>query len=244
MFSKVITDFWREQMFASAAIGANGDFAVTVNPDLKQDSGVMILEIADGATIATLAPALAAKIGLQSADAPTAAGFRKLLTDAEIALNGADFLFYFTEAAKSELLAENNDSRVRRLTAEDAELFAAFESATPEQDLDDAYVELDHEIVYGSFDSGALVCAASSYTWAAGDYTREKDSAISDFGVVTVPEHRGKGHARAAVRALARHAYAAGLEPQYRCQLDNAASVALAGKSGLTLFGNWDRIAD
>jgi hypothetical protein len=33
-------------------------------------------------------------------------------------------------------------------------------------------------------------------------------------------------------------------EPQYRCQLDNHASVALAKACGLTLFGKWVVAAD
>ncbi|MNW69357.1 hypothetical protein D3C74_483430 [compost metagenome] len=39
---------------------------------------------------------------------------------------------------------------------------------------------------------------------------------------------------------MMRHALSRGLEPQYRCQLDNVASVALAAASGLALFGTWE----
>jgi hypothetical protein len=45
------------------------------------------------------------------------------------------------------------------------------------------------------------------------------------------------------VRAACRYAYARGLEPQYRCQRDNAASLALAAAAGLTWFGTWEVVA-
>ncbi|WP_373302707.1 GNAT family N-acetyltransferase [Streptomyces atratus] len=51
---------------------------------------------------------------------------------------------------------------------------------------------------------------------------------MADFGVLTLPAFRGNGHGRHVVRALARHALSRGHEPQYRCQLDNHASVAPA----------------
>ena len=101
--------------------------------------------------------------------------------------------------------------------------------------LDDAYVELDHWAVFGSFDDGRLVCAASMYPW--------EDAPIADTGVLTLPSYRGKGHARKVVRAISRYACEQGYEPQYRCQTDNLASVALAKTAGLTLFGTWEVIS-
>ena len=43
----------------------------------------------------------------------------------------------------------------------------------------------------------------------------------------------------ATVRAISARAFELGFEPQYRCQIDNTASVALAKTSGFTLFGEW-----
>ncbi|MFE7112564.1 GNAT family N-acetyltransferase [Streptomyces sp. NPDC057575] len=62
---------------------------------------------------------------------------------------------------------------------------------------------------------------------------------IANFGVLTLPAFRGNGQGRHVVRALARHALSRGHEPQYRCQLDNHASVAPAASAGLTAFGTW-----
>ena len=39
-----------------------------------------------------------------------------------------------------------------------------------------------------------------------------------------------------------RYALTQGFEPQYRCQLDNAASNMLAANLGLQLFGQWETV--
>jgi predicted GNAT family acetyltransferase len=53
------------------------------------------------------------------------------------------------------------------------------------------------------------------------------------MGVLTLPEARGRGRARQLVHAMAVSARASGLQPQYRCQLDNTASIITAERSGL-----------
>ena len=45
------------------------------------------------------------------------------------------------------------------------------------------------------------------------------------------------------MRASYRYAAEHGYEPQYRCRLDNHASVALAEAAGLTHFGTWEVIS-
>jgi len=70
------------------------------------------------------------------------------------------------------------------------------------------------------------------------------DSPIADLGVLTLPDARGKGMARAVVQAINTVSRQQGYEPQYRCQLDNHASVALAKSCGLMLFGQWTVATD
>jgi len=41
---------------------------------------------------------------------------------------------------------------------------------------------------------------------------------------------------------MSARALADGYEPQYRCQLDNEPSIALARAAGFTPFGTWDVI--
>ena len=89
--------------------------------------------------------------------------------------------------------------------------------------------------MFGTILDGRLVSAASMYPWDG--------SRLADLGVITLPEFRGRGLGRATVRAMSALAIDRGYEPQYRCQFDNASSVALAASAGFALFGDWDVVA-
>lgn len=188
----------------------------------------------DGHVRVVLTPALADHLDLHPQQNLSEPDFRQKLNEAGILLHGADYLFYFSEAEKQILLQEPVKANLRRLTAQDKVIFDAFCSLASAEDLDGAYVELDHRAVFGAFDEDRLVCAASIYAW--------EDTKIMDLGVLTLDAFRGRGHARHVVRAICQYALENGYEPQYRCQLDNLASVALAKSAGLTLFGKWDTV--
>ncbi|MCL1671045.1 GNAT family N-acetyltransferase [Elizabethkingia ursingii] len=235
-FSKQVTDFWKEEM--------NGDlwyeddsFTLMINEDLEEDGQIMLLESADRQRVnAVITSAIMKRIGLMVNDSLSESVFLQLLKDAGISLHGADYIYYYQEENKKKLLETASIETIRLLNASDAEAFEYFVSSASEQDLDDAYVELDHWVVFGSFEDGKLVSAASMYPW--GD-----DVKIADLGVLTLPDYRGKGHARNLVHTICKYTLQQGYEPQYRCQIDNHASVALAAASGLTLYGKWDLIA-
>ncbi|OPB88971.1 GNAT family N-acetyltransferase [Elizabethkingia ursingii] len=235
-FSKQVTDFWNEEM--------NGDlwyeddsFTLMINEDLEEDGQIMLLESADKQRVnAVVTSAIMKRIGLMVNDSLSESVFLQLLKDAGISLHGADYIYYYQEENKKKLLETASIETIRLLNAPDGEAFEYFVSSASEQDLDDAYVELDHWVVFGSFEDGKLVSAASMYPW--GD-----DVKIADLGVLTLPDYRGKGHARNLVHTICKYTLQQGYEPQYRCQIDNHASVALAGASGLTLYGKWDLIA-
>jgi len=59
---------------------------------------------------------------------------------------------------------------------------------------------------------------------------------ITDPGIVTLPEYRGRGYASAVCAALLRRQLDAGMVPIWSCAADNAASVALARKLGFQPF--------
>ncbi len=235
-FSKQVTDFWNEEM--------NGDlwykddsFTLMINEDLEEDGQIMLLESADKQRVnVVITSAIMKRIGLMVNDSLSESVFLQLLKDAGISLHGADYIYYYQEENKKKLLETASIETIRLLNASDGEAFEYFVSSASEQDLDDAYVELDHWVVFGSFEDGKLVSAASMYPW--GD-----DVKIADLGVLTLPDYRGKGHARNLVHTICKYTLQQGYEPQYRCQIDNHASVALAGASGLTLYGKWDLIA-
>lgn len=236
LFSQKITDFWQEQFLNGDVLYSDEAFTVTINPDLDEDSRVMVLETIDGRVMVVLTPAMAAKVGLNQRQDLSEEIFHRKLNEAGVTLHGADYVFYFSEAEKNVLLQENLRGDLRRLTEQDEAVFSEFQSSASEQDLDDAYVELDHWAVFGSFEQNRLVSAASMYPW-------EDNVQIADLGVLTLTSFRGKGHARKVVRSICKYAYDQGYEPQYRCQLDNHASTSLAKAAGLTLFGKWDVIS-
>lgn len=236
LFSQTITDFWQSQFLNGDVLYSDEVFTVTINPDLSEDSRVMVLETTDDRVMVVLTPEMADKLHLSKGQELSELDFRQKLNEAGIILHGADYLFYFSEAEKNILLQERLEGSLRQLTEQDDAIFSEFESSASEQDLDDAYVELDHWAVFGSFEENRLVCAASMYPW-------EEDVQIADLGVLTLTPFRGRGHARKVVRSICKYAFEQGYEPQYRCQLDNEASTLLAKATGLTLFGKWDIIS-
>ncbi|WP_340607857.1 GNAT family N-acetyltransferase [Xenorhabdus bharatensis] len=236
LFSKTITDYWQSSLLNGEIIYSDDVLTVAIHANLSEEARVMVLETTDGQIISVMTPALAEKAGLYHQDEMSESIFRQKLHEAAITLHGADYIFYFSEEEKKKLLQEDIDSMLRQLMQkEDKEVFSAFQSAASEEDLDSAYVELEHWAVFGFFEQEGLICAASMYPW--------NDALIADMGVLTLEPFRGKGHARQVVRAISKHAYAQGYEPQYRCQIDNFASSALAKSVGLTLFGKWEMIS-
>lgn len=218
--------------------GRPSDSVIAITDDgafvlLSEDAPDLPLTIlrAQGKTVVCASAEFVSELGLGSTSSE--ADIVSALERSDRSLHGADNLFYVSVEERPRLLAEQDAVGVRVLTDADTDAFAAFTAECSEQDLDDAYVELDHHTVVGAFVGGRLVCAASTYPWGPID-------AFADTGVLTDPAFRGQGFARAVVRAIFRRAFADGREPQYRCQLDNTASVALARSAGLSLFGTWD----
>ncbi|WP_233202960.1 GNAT family N-acetyltransferase [Chitinimonas sp. BJB300] len=195
----------------------------------------MLLETADGQISAVLTPVLIDKLNLYRDQNLSEQVLRQKLREGYVELHGADYVFYFSETAKRVLLEETPLHTIRQLSAADEAIFAEFQSSASEQDLGDAYVELDHWAVFGAFENERLVCAASMYPW--------EGQKIADLGVLTLPPFRGKGYASKVVRAISCYACNLGYEPQYRCQIDNHASIALAKKAGLTQLGKWEVIS-
>lgn len=230
-FSPVVTEYWT-QALAGRVLLDEGRFRLTVNPDLTPDRQVGVLTTDEGTRIC-LHPRVAETAGLtEPAAGTTPEQVLQRLRAAEVELNGADHLHYLPVAAAQRLRGEADDPLVRELGAADEDLFAAFTAACSAEDLDEAYVELDHWLVLGVVEEGALVAAASAYLWDG--------SRLADVGVITHPEHRRRGHARRVVRAINRRLLERGHQPQYRCFHTNAASAAVAASTGMARFGSWD----
>lgn len=239
-YSPVVESFWHSQFHTGTTLFDSERLSIQVNPELEHNRRLTLLDSASGKLQVVLTTAVAQQLGLApSADENqnlTPESLQHLLQDKGIALHGADHVFHFSEAAREALLAEPPAGHIRRLSSADEAAFAEFQSNASEQDLDDAWVELDHWAVFGAFaPDGKLICAASMYPW--------DNAKIADVGVLTLPPFRGQGQARRVVRAICRHAFQEGYQTQYRCQLDNPGSIALAKAAGLSLYGNWNVIA-
>jgi RimJ/RimL family protein N-acetyltransferase len=225
-FPPLALEYWCKA-FDGTRIAVFGDFTLSVVPTLDRKRPVMILERSDGGTHAAIRPELADAIG-SDVGAMTAVAWRERLANEGVVFHDPDFLFYLPVDATPET---GHVRSARRLTEDDHAAFGLFHSSASEEDREDAFVELDHWAVFGCFDDNRLVSAASAILW--------NESPIADLGVLTLTDARGKGYAHAAVQAINSYSRQQGYEPQYRCQLDNHASVALARACGLVLFGKW-----
>ncbi|WP_413316770.1 GNAT family N-acetyltransferase [Agrococcus sp. 1P02AA] len=235
MFSSTVTQHWLP-LSADAAHASSGELDVVVDETLPQHRRLSVLEPTGRAGIVSASPAIAHELGLEHGATVGSSQLEAALQRAGLSLHGADALLYLPAEGHELLVQASAPSHVRQLTDADATAFAAFEQEAPAGDLDDAFVELDHWLVFGAFVEGELACAASMYPWAG--------TALADLGVLTLPRFQRRGLARQAVRAMSAHALSLGYEPQYRCQLDNLASIALARAAGFAAFGTWDVVAD
>ena len=233
MFSPLVQSTWLPE---GVGVPPAERIVVRVDHALPPNRSVSLLRLEEGGSFLLISPDRARELVLAHGDALDAAELSARLAEDGITLNTPDLLFYLTIAEQAALLEETHAPGTRRLTAEDAVAFQEFTDAAPDDDLDEAFVELDHWLVVGTFLRGQLVSAASMYPWSG--------THLADLGVITLPEFRGRGLGRATVRAISAQALELGYEPQYRCQLDNDASVALARPSGLTPLGEWEVIED
>src|SRR6185437_10438362 len=196
-FSQTITDFWGRRLCNGRLLHSDSTFGLTVNPDLEEDSRVMLLQETDARVMAVVTPQLENKLGLAGQPVRSIEAFRQRLSEFQVILNGADWVFYFSAADKQSLEAERPGGP-RKLTAGDQGAFARFQSSASERDLDDAWVELNHWAVFGAFEQERLVSATSAYPWGG--------AWIADIGVLTLEPFRARGHARRLVRSIGRYA--------------------------------------
>lgn len=227
-FSPAVIDFWMRGVAPSARPHR---VHVVVDPTLSEARSASVLAVTDGPQILAVSPDRAHDMGLAHGDEHEPDHIASALERAGVTLNDPDDIFHFSVAEARALVAETPRHGVRALTFDDRVAFDHFIDAAPDDDVDEAFVELEHGLVFGCFVDDSLVSAASMYPW--------DDSMLADTGVLTLPDHRGRGYAAATVRALSAEALRRGYEPQYRCQVENLASVAVARSARLSLFGTW-----
>ncbi|MFD1887434.1 GNAT family N-acetyltransferase [Paenibacillus wenxiniae] len=230
IFTDQVYDYWQP----SSDCPSSGTYRVIIDAKLPVTRSVMLLDPLGCGGFLSLVPAIAQRAGLEADSEIAASTLFEKLRLAGVELNGADYLFYVPLAEQKLLLVENFPATVRQLTPKDAAVFEAFVLTAPEVDLDEAFVELDHWLVFGYFVDERLVSVASMYVW--------NGTSFADLGIITLPQFRGRGFGRQTVRAIVAQALKQGLESQYRCQPDNISSARLAEASGFSLFAKWDVI--
>lgn len=226
-----VLTYWQGQFRGGRQVFDNEAVSLTIDASLDTARAAMILTRDDGMVAVALQPSLAERAGLLDAGPIVLSDLRARLAASGIVLNDPDFLFY---RVPNRPVLQAESASVRRLTEADHDAFDQFYQSASPQDRDDAWVEFDDAAVFGSFGGERLVCAASMVPW--------RESPLADLGVLTLPDARRRGHARAVIAAIAGHAVAAGYEPQYRCQTDNGASIALARSAGFASLGRWEVI--
>lgn len=121
---------------------------------------------------------------------------------------------------------QDGNTQVRQLSVNDSAAFRALiESALPAE-VEEAYIALEHELVYGAYQGDLLVAAASMFDMHG----------FVDPGVLTHPSFRREGLAKAVISPLCAAAIQQGRVMQYRAGANNTASNAIAKALGFRHF--------
>ncbi|HUU59364.1 MAG TPA: GNAT family N-acetyltransferase [Phycisphaerae bacterium] len=96
-------------------------------------------------------------------------------------------------------------------------------NACGETEWEHSGIQFGRPPICGRFEGDTLVAAASYEVWG---------QRIAHIGVVTHPQHRGKGFGKSVVAAISKCALATRLILQYRTLADNAPSMAIARSFG------------
>jgi len=107
---------------------------------------------------------------------------------------------------------------VRELALSDQEHLSALHGSCTPEEVDEAFVEIDHEIVFGCFNDHELVSAASGY----------RMTGFLDIGILTHSRFRKSGLGKMVVGALCSWAIAHKVPAQYRCNILNSGSLGVA----------------
>lgn len=183
-FAPMIDASWRRICAGERMLQDDPLLYLACSDDLDEGEEGMLLQPFAGPARAVLRPVLAERLQLYARAHWTLAQLRQRLIDVGQRTHGADRLFYFPAAELAALAEHPAPPHIRRLAPADTAVFSAFQASASKEDLDAAWVELDHWQVFGAFDGEQLVAAGSLYPWSL-------DPALADMGVLTLPEPVG-----------------------------------------------------
>lgn len=120
-------------------------------------------------------------------------------------------------------------THARALTDADADAIDGFHESCVDEDW--SYSAMDDAKLFraGAFDDGRIVAMAGFRPWGA---------IAGDPGVVTLPQHRGRGHAKAVMSRVVAAALAHDRVSLYQTLESNLASVRIALSLGYTRYAN------
>ena len=163
------------------------------------------------------APLNGMMVGLPNNTSVSGDHIQKMLPANTIVSHDIDFIHYLHPSDLPKFAPPNSFS-LRQLALPDQEQLSwLHDNCTPEE-VDNGFVEIDHEIVFGCFHNDQLVAAASGY----------RMTGFMDIGVLTHSNFRKLGLGRAVVGALCEWTIAQNLIAQYRCNSHNIGSLSVA----------------
>lgn len=115
---------------------------------------------------------------------------------------------------------------LRQLTKTDADAMSALHDANTPEDVDEGFVEVDHQIAFGCFLDNQLIAAASGY----------ERTGFLDIGVLTHPEFRKKGLGKSVVGSLCNWANEHNIIAQYRHNIINTGSQHVADSLNFKMY--------
>ncbi len=119
-------------------------------------------------------------------------------------------------------LASPHPFSLRQLALTDQEYMRILANNCTAEEVDEGYVEVDHEIAFGCFLDSQLVAAASGY----------RRTGFMDIGVLTHAGFRKLGLGKTVVRAICEWTIARDIIAQYRCNIHNTGSLGVARALG------------
>jgi hypothetical protein len=121
---------------------------------------------------------------------------------------------------------------IRPLTLADAGALVALKGFITSAEVDEAFVEINHRIVFGCFSGKQMVAAASGY----------ERMGFMDVGVLTHSAFRRKGLGKAVVCALCAWAIKNGYIAQYHHDVENIASARIAKSLNFKLYAEGETL--
>jgi GNAT superfamily N-acetyltransferase len=226
-------EIWSITYFKGKPFLKRHNIEIFINDDLDKYASSTILTYSNGLTRVSLTSDMSARLDFcEHSEIADMASFKSHLIKYKIQLHSPDNIYFSSKDTRSFSL--NSNISARALTEHDGEIFSRFTNEIDPEELDNAYVELDHWAVYGLFLDNILVASCSLYPW--------RETVIADIGVVTLQSHRGKDYAKLLVSYAYEQISKKGYILQYRTQKDNLPSIKLAESLGLKFFGEWQAI--